>query len=82
MTQLSTCTVAITVLFFTCTITVPSEGNEGLSGGKGVNSGENWILTENVPGMTDKASGTCPGITGTKGAVLKQSMTVIGQKLV
>jgi hypothetical protein len=71
------CTVSVTVLFFTCVIHVPVAGNGELLTNTLANSGNNLIITAADTGITTTTTGTCPGITGTKEA--KQKATVTGE---
>jgi hypothetical protein len=73
------CTVSVTVLFFTCVIHVPVANgttNSELLTNSLENSGSNLIIKAEDTGITTTTSGTCPGITGTKEA--KQKATVTG----
>jgi hypothetical protein len=79
------CTVATTVLFLTCTIHVPAEKetekvNFGLEKNALENSGSNLIITAEDSGITQTTSGTCPGVTGTKEAKQKATVTGAGVK--
>jgi hypothetical protein len=76
------CTVETTVLFLTCTIHVlvekPSEQvNSGLEANTLTNEQANLLIKAEDVGVTTTATGTCPGITGSKEG--KQKATIRGE---
>lgn len=76
------CTVETTVLFLTCTIHVlvekSAEGiNSGLESNTLTNEQANLLIKAEDTGVTTTATGTCPGITGSKEG--KQKATIRGE---
>ncbi len=74
------CTIVVTVLFFTCTITVVEEKattgtNFGLEANHLENSGNNLIIKAEDSGITTETKGTCLGITGGKANTEKATVT-------
>jgi hypothetical protein len=61
------CEVKSTILFLTCVIHVPVEGNSGLETNLLSNfETKNLLIKAEDKGITTKTSGTCPGVEGSK----------------
>jgi hypothetical protein len=83
----SECFIETTVLFLTCKISTPAakespEVNFNLEKNALENSGSNLIVVAADTGITSEPKGTCPGVTATKEAKEKATLTEQGVKAV
>jgi len=81
------CEIETKVLFFTCKISTPAANeqtgvNLSLKENKLENSGNNLEVVATDEGITSEPKGTCPGVTTTKEAKEKATLTEQGAKAV